>query len=227
MTDKHEKIIDRIRKLLAMAGDTSSPQEAAIAARRARKLMDEYQISEIDLSTVADSDFGPSIFDLGTRNAVSAAGTLAIAVAELNDCQVCYERTGKGTMGLRFEGFLSDTVCCVELYRWLRDEMYRQAEQYTTGRGPRNSYRTGFAAGVLRQAREIVAERTRDVQASNGQALVVAKSALVRQHYGAVKYGRASRNTYDSRAHDAGYSAGKSANLSRQVNGATARRIAG
>ena len=36
-----EKILTRIRNLLAMASDRSSENEAAIALERARKLMDE------------------------------------------------------------------------------------------------------------------------------------------------------------------------------------------
>ena len=41
---KHEKILDRIRKLLSMAGDTGSPNEAAIAASviKTRGSLSEY-----------------------------------------------------------------------------------------------------------------------------------------------------------------------------------------
>ncbi|NNK82763.1 MAG: DUF2786 domain-containing protein, partial [Flavobacteriaceae bacterium] len=38
-----EKIVTRIENLLRMAEDSSSPNEAAIAAVRAKKLMDKYQ----------------------------------------------------------------------------------------------------------------------------------------------------------------------------------------
>ena len=41
--EKARKIRERIRKLLAMAGDASSPQEAAIAARRAKALLNEHK----------------------------------------------------------------------------------------------------------------------------------------------------------------------------------------
>lgn len=44
-----EKILETIRKLLRMAGDAGSPNEAAIAAGRARKLMDKYRVSLSDL----------------------------------------------------------------------------------------------------------------------------------------------------------------------------------
>ena len=47
--EKARKIRERIRKLLAMAGDASSPQEAAIAARRAKALLNEHNLSEADV----------------------------------------------------------------------------------------------------------------------------------------------------------------------------------
>jgi len=124
---KHDKIIDRIRKLLAMAGDTSSPNEAAIAAKRARKLMDEHQVSEMDLTTVTGDDFGTSAYAAGTKTAVTVLGRLAIPVAKLNDCQVAWVSGPDGRKQLEFQGFLADAVCAAEMFKWLRDTMYRQA----------------------------------------------------------------------------------------------------
>lgn len=49
MSPDIDEIIQRIRRLLAMASDISSPNEAAIAARRAHKLMEQYQLSRFDV----------------------------------------------------------------------------------------------------------------------------------------------------------------------------------
>ena len=49
MTRKPGKSGGRIRKLLAMAGDASSPNEAAIAAKRAKALLNEHNLSEADV----------------------------------------------------------------------------------------------------------------------------------------------------------------------------------
>lgn len=45
-----QKIIDRIEKLMAMANDSSSPNEASIALTRAQKLMSKHGISDSDLA---------------------------------------------------------------------------------------------------------------------------------------------------------------------------------
>ena len=46
---KIKKIRERIRKLLAMAGDAGSPNEAAIAAKRAKALLAKHNLSEADV----------------------------------------------------------------------------------------------------------------------------------------------------------------------------------
>jgi hypothetical protein len=53
-----EKIKDRIAKLLRMSQDASSPNEAAIAAGRARALMDKYQIEAFDANNQVKEVFG-------------------------------------------------------------------------------------------------------------------------------------------------------------------------
>ena len=52
-----DKIKERIAKLLAMAKDAASPNEAAIAAGRARSLMDKYQLDEYDIKDAAPVQF--------------------------------------------------------------------------------------------------------------------------------------------------------------------------
>ena len=43
-----EELIDKIKKLLALA-DSSNPNEAAVALSRAQKLMERYNIEAVDL----------------------------------------------------------------------------------------------------------------------------------------------------------------------------------
>lgn len=48
MDNKLERVYEKIRKLLAMADDVSSPKEAEIAARQAQALMRKHQIDNIE-----------------------------------------------------------------------------------------------------------------------------------------------------------------------------------
>ena len=48
-----EELIDKIKKLLALA-DSSNPNEAAVALSRAQKLMERYNIEAVDLKIEND-----------------------------------------------------------------------------------------------------------------------------------------------------------------------------
>lgn len=217
--NKTEKIIERVRKLLAMSKDTGSPNEAAIAAKRARFLMDEYQLTEMDLTKIESSDMGAS-YQEGKKTVSSFDGVLAVAVAEFNDCQVKYERN-KLTykLDIRFEGMLVDTVCAVELFRYLKGQAYKQAVRYEEGRKNRHAYRVGFASGVARQVKQFLLERAK-LKTAGGTSLIVCKQQLVAQHFKPVKYkSSGTKFSGDRSSFQSGVVAGQKAGLNRQVSG--------
>jgi len=220
-----EKIIDRVRKLLAMANDTSSPNEAAIAAGRARKLIDQYQISEMDLTTVEDSDFGQASYGMGAKSTNKPLGMLAVAVAELNDCNAIWTTQDNGTKAVQFSGMLVDAVSATEMLKYLQQVMYKLAVKAAEGRSDRHAYRLGFAVGVQQQVREILKERA-EIKTDTGQALVVVKQQLVEQHFGARKW-KQRRNNYsgDAGAYHRGEAAGRKVSLNRQVRGTQQGRL--
>ena len=219
------KIIDKVRKLLAMSKDTGSPHEAAIAARQARSLMDKYQLTEMDLTKVEANDMGTSSAG-GNKTATTFEGTLAVPVANFNDCQVKYERNRiTGKLDLRFEGMLVDTVCAVELFKYLRDQAFKQAVKYEQGRRDRHAYRVGFASGVAQQVREFLKEREQ-LKTSSGTSLVVCKQQLVEKHFQAASYEKRGSSFSGGRSSfNNGYQDGKNAGLNRQVNGAQQGRL--
>lgn len=221
----NEKILDRIRKLLAMSKDTSSPNEAAIAARRARALMDAHQVAELDLMTIKNHDMGESVFETGLTQTNRPLGIMCVGIAALNDCVAGYIRRGR-FIDIEFKGLLADSVCAVEMFKYLKAEMYAQAERHAEGRADRHAFRVGFASGVCQQVREVRKERE-EIKTSGGQSLVVVKDALVRKHYGVQKTSTRRQGMSGGRdAYSAGQAAGRRANLGRQVQGATQRRLA-
>lgn len=205
----NNRILDKIRKLLAMAGDTSSPNEATIAARQARSLMDKHQISEWHLRQDKEADFGKSdqIY-LGSWH-----GMLGLAMAWLNDTNVRIV-TEYGMDILRFEGYLVDAVTAKELWLYLVAQCEKQVKE-VRGKNQKDLYRRGFAAGVQSQVKTILADREK-LKTSTGQSLVICKRGVITQKYGAQQVSNSKRvsgeNYYKGR--DAGLKAG----LSRQVN---------
>jgi len=231
MNQANDKILDRIRKLLAMAGDTSSPNEAAIAAKRARALMDKHQVSDVDLTTLDASDMGSKVTNLKQKTNNLFTSVLSVAVATYNDCQVRYVRSDRGFLELKFEGMLVDAVCAYELFKYLRGQAYQQAERYHTGRKDRHAYRVGFASGVAAQVREMMKEREAikmETGSQTGTALVVCKQQLVKQHFAPVNYVNSQSSYSGSRdAYGEGHRAGRKAGLNRQVSGSNQGRLTG
>ena len=213
-----EQVLSKIRKLLAMAADTSSPHEAAIAAGQARKLMDNFQVTEFDLKTTEPEDFGTA-FQVGPDELWLAR--LGLAMARLNDCVATMKRNEHGLVQMEFAGYLVDAVTAKELYLYCMAQGMRQAAKR---RGRKADYLLGFATGIAQQVREILRERDQ-IKTSNGTALVVAKRSLVEQRFGVQKVSRHSANARDSAAYSAGVNAGKATGLHRQVSGVGQRRL--
>ena len=216
----YEKILRRARKLYARASDTSSPAEAAMAARAVRKLMDQEGITESDLES---SDFGT------TQARFNPYGEwlvfLAAAVARLNDCQ-----SGTASYGFyEFRGFKLDAMIAMETLSYLAEsaerlasahlKAQRQAGNDAHGKTITTNFKLGFAIGVSSQIDTILEERKGDEHntSNTGKSLVSLKLAMVKGHFGeyAEKHkGRVPEISTDSAR---GYVAGLNTSLDPQV----------
>ena len=222
---KKDKVINRIKKLLAMAGDVSSPNEAAIAASRARKLMDEYQISLDDLQ---ESDgFGVTSTNKSYTYRPKWMSILAPAVAKFNDTQAL------GAEGrIVFRGFETDVFLSLSMYEYLVKTITRLCKEYMRECGYSHyhasvgdPFKYNAAKAVCEKIRELIKER-KTVQTSTGKDLVIIKKDLVEQKFGAVKYVKSKKedtrfsfNPHIANAAMAGYEAGKRIPLNTQVKG--------
>ena len=220
------KIIERIRSLLAMGQDISSPNEAEIAIKRARKLMDEYQLSTIDINN-AQSDCALGNAELNSSVMVERiwATTITIAVAKMNDCIVRLKTGCDQNLVYVFYGFTEDAqVCksmtdyliqsCIHLYE--RDKVTKSL----SGLVQEDDYMTGISRGLCERIRMIISERELEMSESvKSQALVVIKKALVDKEFGEAEYGQANRSrTFDKEAFNKGKLAAKEIHLGSFVD---------
>ncbi|SBT96707.1 hypothetical protein PII10A_25 [Pseudomonas aeruginosa] len=93
MTDQNEftpeaieKAKDRIRKLTAMAADSSSPHEAAIAAERVKKLKDKYDLHDFEATGEIREEFDEQIATRYYSAIPNWMKFFSVAVATYNDC---------------------------------------------------------------------------------------------------------------------------------------------
>ena len=86
--EEREKVYDKVRKLLALS-TSPNEHEAALAAERARELLDKYQIS---LAEVDSAEFTEIIEGEGIKTGYSSPRqwlhTLAMSTAKAFDCKV-------------------------------------------------------------------------------------------------------------------------------------------
>lgn len=241
-----DKIKERIAKLLKMAADASSPNEAAIAAGRARKLMDQYQLAHADINT---GSFKEKMVKEGATRAYAAIPQyivwLAVSIAKYNDCQAVYEnaevthrahlkaklesRTKRWGKRLVFRGYETDVALARDMLERLCDandsacRVHMKAEGFTrydvkVG----GHFKEAFALAVGSRLRELSKERESLTNEASGTALVVVKTGEVDAHFGKVKYG-SSRYEVDynhasaARAKNAGTLAGKAARIHEGV----------
>jgi hypothetical protein len=223
----NSKIMERVRKLLAMAKDATSPNEAAIAARRARSLMDKHQLEEHDIEDISTTaQFGKQTWENPNKKIPSWKNKLAVQVAKLNDCEV------KGTwvddrLGVTFQGMAEDVQIAGYMFDYLTtagEYQYSVFKSAQTGLN-RGRYKTQFCDGFSEELRarikEIIAERK--TTTGTGTDLIVLKKQLVDEHFGKVTYSRKKQSTryYDAgavNAREAGLEAGSQQSLHHAVD---------
>jgi len=223
---ERERLLERVRKLFAMAQQSdASPHEAEIALRRCQSLMSKFGISEADLHT---SEFGSAEFTNG-RTIPSHVKFLASAVAQLHD--VLFVRGDAGFA--EFRGFDVDAKVARMTLEYLTDAVERalasrkRAGDFPAGRSAAYDYRLGFATQVNKRVREIIKERKLAEQsnAGSGKSLTVRKMEIVDRECGhdlSNASFSSSRGARNGTAHAAGVDDGSRVSLDQQVGGSAA-----
>ncbi|MBY7859150.1 DUF2786 domain-containing protein [Vibrio fluvialis] len=217
-----EKVIDKIQKLLAMANDTSSPKEALLAAKRARVLMDKYQLSQDDIESKIGSQF------LELENEPKGKLYLwekhiALAAATLNDCRSAIRRRHRGSQFL-FQGFKADVIVAKMTMDYLTHAA-RKAKELSEVKGISESqlFMQGFANEVLERANDIKRNREKHFVSNKGTGLVVLKMTEIIKHFGELgsarhHKARSPMSFEEMIAFELGSRAGRSISLDKQID---------
>lgn len=232
---ERQKLLERIRKLYAMAQEAdSSPHEAEIALRRCQSLMHRFGVTEADLDT---PEFSSSKVGKDYRSTPAYVSVLGASVGLLHDC-LCVD-----SGAIEFRGFSVDADVAPLTYNYLFDAMERSLKQrkasgdVAPGRSASFDYRVGFAISVMRRCQAIDEERRNlasvEVNSSESgvvaadHALVVKKLELVREACsGDLARTRPRKVRYrDGEAHRAGATDGDQVSLDQQLETAKRERI--
>lgn len=143
------KVVERVRKLLALAGNNPSEKEAQAAMLKAQELMAQYDIDESKLKTGLDIEY----VTLAATHANNEGfrSTLAVIIAKNFKCKAFL----RGNI-IHFYGRKVDCEICVQVFNYaykycknrgisLRNQ-YRNEGRYH--KGVANSYFAGFMMGL-------------------------------------------------------------------------------
>lgn len=215
-----DKILERIRALLAMGSDVSSQNEAAIALKRARSLMDEHQVTLADIEDIQNDDLGVKNYDTGSTRQEKWVTLLAVAVASLNDCIVGFadRKNRYDNKQYEFKGFTEDASMCDFMLVYLVDTCNRlykrdKVKASLVGAGDKNDYLLSLSRVLIKRMKEMTDQR-REAVASDSRSLVVVKMAMVENQFGKANYRNSkAKKIRDENAGHAGRRAAKEVHL--------------
>lgn len=172
-------IVEKIKKLFALASDNTNENEAASALNRAKKMMRDYNLTQIDIEKSEieidikrwESDFMSQI-DSYNR-------TLADAVGRLFDCEPILFRYGKMMkykVKMTYIGDESDIAIASQVWPYLTKICKQQAsDRFGKSWTPKHrSYAEAFAEIIAMRVEEIKAQERKPKTEDDQQfALVV------------------------------------------------------
>lgn len=225
MSKVDPKILERIRKMLALAEDNANIHESATAAAMAEKLMRKYQLERADfmlhdtkVDDVEGIGYNHGSNRWGPKYASKTVPTwinhIATGCGRANECE-CVVRGGTFV----FFGVAGDASVAAEMLHYLVTEVERLAMFFHGGRTEKNNFRNGCAYVLQDRLEEIGAERVKEFQqTSAGTALVVMKKDLIEQSTGReFKYTKGKPKIADPSAFIEGMAAGAAIPLRKMV----------
>jgi hypothetical protein len=163
-------ISDRIEKLLALAGNNPSREEASAALEKARELMARHNIKESSLN-LDKNKIVERISNIRTSAAWKRA--TAALVAQYFRCKsLYYSYRGKQRIG--FFGYEDDCEAALKIFEYLLKHIDKLAtnyvkENYNGRRGLKGDYIFGFLTGLME-----VFEDQKKAWASNSETMALA-----------------------------------------------------
>lgn len=149
MSQKLDKILEKVKKLMSLAGNNPSEAEAIAASLKAQELIAKYNLELTDLEK-EQQEIDQQEFKTG----VDKSWKYGLASVVANNFRVCCYWVG--SRKVVFYGYKQDVTVAVTTYEYLfklgerkaRAACRQAVKDYGTERGVYFSYTRGFTAGV-------------------------------------------------------------------------------
>ncbi len=207
MCEANDKIVDRIKKLLAMTGEAGATEgEIANAVGRAQKMMNEHHLTEADLNHEPQTDYDKvkpedftrqsayvsrQIYAWEQRLASFVSSFVGVELYQNENIElvrkhgiVQFDEKGKPKEGKSFVyyGVPEDAAIAVELYGELRSTIATMAIARFGGcyRSEGASYSEGFVSGLFTKIAKAKDENKRLAVSSTALVLIARRDDLVK-----------------------------------------------
>ena len=213
-----QKVLDKIKKCLNLS-KSSNPNEAAIALKQMRKLMDEYKVS---MGDVQDSMINSALHH--SKRKMQWKKDLANLIAQAFDCEFFYS-----SHGLHFVGVDSNAEIALYAYETLSRQLDADRKKYMANNHlnnttkARNLFSYTYCVGWLSQIRAIVDK----IVPKEDELEIISK--YLAKHYSIKTVSRkqvVAGGEKGSQAMDQGRNDGQKANLFHATSGRDQARIA-
>ncbi len=176
-----EKIINKIRKLTALAERAGSEAEAETAMSLVHELLTKYNISIADIKSTGDTEYEQRVF----RETYGQAWVRIIyaAISSLYFCR-CFYNTSEGRQNISVVGRPLNVETVKYIMEVVLRTANRQAREYahqptirtSNRRNALNSFKKGYGVRIAQRCYAMIEEaKSQDFQGSEaGSALVVA-----------------------------------------------------
>ena len=213
----NDKIIDKIRKVLTLAENNPSEQEAQSALLLAQRLMVESGIAMADLKTA--NSVGEDIITGYAHDLTKCPWwyyELARVLADNFRCKFFVTTSGKGYSQVTFLGLRSDVETTKTLFSFavltLKYQTQRLRSKYRKEGKPTNGIANDFISGFLKGLKDKFVEQV----SQNGWGLIIVTGAAVIKHFEDMNLGSKSapgfKRAHDSEAYGLGVERGRSFN---------------
>lgn len=158
MNQPSDKIIDRIRKLLALGSNNPNENEAAIAMKRAHRLLAEYNLSMADMSEKQKAEQDPYVRgeQVSRQRFRAHLRTIADSIGKLNFCKVFYTRSPNFET-YSFVGRKTNVDIAIMVSQSVCDTICNAARASSSDAGFQTSFVAGAARRIYYRVEEMIA----------------------------------------------------------------------
>lgn len=227
MDDAKKEIIKKIQKILRLANQAGSEEEAKTAMQMAHELLARHNLNLIDVNSLCEEQCEEETLTFKGKFISGHIKLLVDAMCILFQCRAIFIKDRKlKEISISFIGIGADPIVAYQTYKFLLEFALRMAKKRKIRSVAKSDYLFGFSHSVLERAIEIH-KQTTDMPQQN--ALVPAKDAAINNYF-ARKYSRAKksrepRQRYCSDSLLAGLADGQKASLNRQVDGTSIKAL--